>query len=99
MSSGVPPHAEAPQLEAGSVQDQPAAVRGVGHFLVQAVRFFGSVKSEFWQISWTNPQELRSSTKVVLGGMLLAGFLIYGVDLVLQGAVSLLNSLSFWIAG
>lgn len=99
MSSGVPPQVELPQVDSAPAHHLPATSPGLGSYLVRAFRFFGEVKQEFWRISWTTPQELRTSTKVVLGGMLLAGFVIYGVDLVLQGTLSLLNSLSFWIAG
>jgi preprotein translocase SecE subunit len=99
MSSGVPPQVELPQVDSAPAHQVPASSPGLGSYCVQAFRFVGEVKQEFWRISWTTPQELRTSTKVVLGGMLLAGFVIYGVDLVLQGALSLLNSLSFWIAG
>ncbi|MFZ4099632.1 MAG: preprotein translocase subunit SecE [Chlamydiia bacterium] len=65
---------------------------------LDAVRFFGEVKQEAQRVDWPNPPELRTSTKVVLSAMLLAGFVIYGVDLILQGAMHSLNALSLWIA-
>lgn len=66
---------------------------------VEAIRFFGEVKREVRRIDWPGSQELRSSTKVVVGAMLLAGFVTYGVDLILQGAIHSLNALSLWFAG
>ena len=62
------------------------------------VRFFGETKQEVRRISWPTHQELRTSTKVVLSAMLLSGFVLYGVDLVLQGAFHSLNILSLWLA-
>jgi preprotein translocase SecE subunit len=98
MNSDVPPQVEHSK-ESIPLEVTPSKRNRFANLLLVAVQFFGSVKQEFWRISWTTVPELRRSTKVVLGGMLLAGFLIYGVDLVLRGAISLLNSLSFLIAG
>ena len=99
MSSGVPPQVDVPQINSNSFKEGAASTGGFRQWMIRAFRFLGEVKQEFWRINWTNPQELRTSTKVVLGGMLLAGFVIYGVDLILQGMLSLLNTLSVWIAG
>ncbi len=99
MSSGVPPQVDVPPINSSSFKEKAPTAGGLRESIIRGFRFLGEVKQEFWRINWTTPQELRTSTKVVLGGMLLAGFVIYGVDLILQGMLSLLNTLSVWIAG
>lgn len=58
------------------------------------VRFFGEVKQEFKRIDWPKGDSLKGSAKSVLGWMLLAGFVTYGVDLLLERFVSVLEALA-----
>lgn len=55
--------------------------------------FIGDVKAEFKKISWTEPEELKTYTKVVVGAVFAFGFGIYLVDLVLQTAFHTIESL------
>ena len=43
-----------------------------------------SVKDELKKVSWTSKDELKKSTKVVIGSTLFIGFGIYCVDLVIR---------------
>lgn len=54
--------------------------------------FFAGLKKEFNNIAWTPKDELQVYTKVVVAATFLFGFLIYLIDLVIQGA---LNSLEY----
>jgi preprotein translocase subunit SecE len=46
--------------------------------------FLGDVKSEFKKITWTNPEELVSYTKIVVAVTFLLGMGIYLMDLAIQ---------------
>lgn len=60
----------------------------------QAKDFITDIKAEFGKISWTDPEELRVYTKMVVGATFIIGMGIYVVDLLIQGV---LNSLSYGI--
>lgn len=53
--------------------------------------FFGEVKEEFGKISWTDPQELRAYTKIVVSATFILGLGIYVIDLCIQSALGLLG--------
>jgi len=46
----------------------------------KAAAFLRDVRNELAQVSWTTPQELWDSTKVVLGTMALLGLIIATFD-------------------
>ena len=49
------------------------------------VEFVGDVKEELKKVEWTNKEELKAYTKIVLASTFLFGFFIYLIDLVVQG--------------
>lgn len=49
--------------------------------------FVGEVKQELRRIDWTNKEELKLYTKIVLCSAFFFGMLIYCFDLVVQGAL------------
>jgi preprotein translocase subunit SecE len=53
--------------------------------------FVSNIKAEFSKISWTDSEELKLYTKMVVGATFIMGMSIYGIDLFIQGV---LNSLS-----
>ena len=57
----------------------------------RAVEYFESLKSEFRKIAWTTKDELFFYTKLVMGASFIAGFAIYGVDLLIQGFLKVLS--------
>lgn len=50
--------------------------------------FVTDIKSEFSKISWTDPEELRLYTKMVVGATFIMGMGIYGIDLLIQAVLS-----------
>jgi preprotein translocase subunit SecE len=65
----------------------------------KVVDFVGNIKAEFSKITWTTPDELRFYTKLVVGTTFIAGLAIYGIDIAIQGALSLLGGLFRLIFG
>jgi len=61
--------------------------------------FIGNVKGEFAKITWTDKDELRLYTKLVVGATFLFGLGIYCVDLVIQSALGLLGTIFHFIFG
>jgi preprotein translocase subunit SecE len=54
----------------------------------------GDIKDEFTKISWTNPEELKTYTQIVVGATFFFGIGIYAIDLLIH---SILNGLAFAI--
>jgi len=54
----------------------------------QVENFFANIKSEFKKISWTNPEELRAYTKIVVSMTFIVGMGIYLMDLATQLVLS-----------
>lgn len=61
--------------------------------------FFGDLKDEFSKISWTNPDELKTYTKIVAIGTITFGMGIYLMDLIIQGVLGGFESLVRLIGG
>lgn len=61
--------------------------------------FIGELKEELKKVSWTTKAELQFCTKVVVGAIFLFGLGIYGVDLVIQGGLTLIKSFVYLIFG
>lgn len=55
--------------------------------------FIADVKSEIKKITWTSREELQTYTKIVILATFLFGMAIYGLDLVIQGTLSVLTLL------
>ena len=53
--------------------------------------FITDMKSEFSKISWTDPEELRLYTKMVVGATFIMGMGIYVADLLIQGVLGSLS--------
>lgn len=51
------------------------------------------LKAELQKVSWTTPEELRLSTKVVIISIFAFGFGIYVMDFVIKGALDGIASL------
>jgi preprotein translocase subunit SecE len=64
--------------------------------LVKSGDFLGDMKSEFKKITWTEPDALRTYTKVVVGATFAVGLGIYLVDLGIQ---LVLATLEFIVKG
>ncbi|MEX1012507.1 MAG: preprotein translocase subunit SecE [Waddliaceae bacterium] len=52
--------------------------------------WFGDIKKEFKKITWTERQELKAYTKVVIGATFVMGFAIFGIDLFIKYTVEAL---------
>lgn len=48
------------------------------------IEFVGEVKAELKKITWTNPEELRLYTKMVVATTFVLGLGLYGIDLIIQ---------------
>jgi preprotein translocase subunit SecE len=53
--------------------------------------FIGDIKTEFKKITWTEKEELKTYTKIVVGTTFLFGMMIYFIDLIIQGVLAGLN--------
>ena len=61
--------------------------------------WLGEVKEEFKKITWTNKEELKLYTKIVVGATFIVGLGIYLLDLAAQGTLSGVGALVKAIAG
>lgn len=61
--------------------------------------FFGDLKDEFRKISWTNPEELKTYTKIVVIGTFFFGMGIYLMDLMIQSVLNGFESLIRLLGG
>ncbi|NGX57278.1 MAG: Protein translocase subunit SecE [Chlamydiae bacterium] len=77
---------------------QSSASESVGFFR-NIARFFGDVKQEIQKITWTNKEELRVYTKIVVGATFVLGLGIYAVDVILRTSLDGLSNIIHWIAG
>ncbi len=51
----------------------------------------GDIKAEFKKITWTEPDALRTYTKVVVGATFAVGLGVYVIDLGIQLGISILE--------
>ena len=68
------------------------------HVRTGVIDFVGDIKEELKRISWTSPEELRVYTKIVVGITFFLGMGIYCLDLIIHGALSILNYFFHFIA-
>jgi preprotein translocase subunit SecE len=61
--------------------------------------WLGQIKQEFFKISWTDPEELKVYTQLVVGATFIFGLGIYGIDLWIHAVLNGLTSLIHWIGG
>lgn len=59
---------------------------------LQVADFIGEIKAELKRISWTNPDELKTYTKIVVGATFVFGMGIYFMDLLIQAGLWILES-------
>ena len=59
--------------------------------LGKSTDLLGEIKSEFKKISWTEPDALKTYTKVVVGATFVVGLGIYFVDLAIQMGLTLME--------
>lgn len=59
---------------------------------LQVADFVGEIKAELKRISWTNPEELKTYTKIVVGATFFCGMGIYFMDLFIQAGLWILES-------
>jgi len=83
--------AEAKQMTVKKSQSQESE-----KFLTKSGELLGDIKSEFKKITWTEPEALRTYTKVVVGATFAVGLGIYIVDLGIQ---MVLHALEFIVKG
>lgn len=65
-------------------------------FLTKSSDLLGEIKGEFKKITWTEPEALKTYTKVVVGATFAVGLGIYIVDLGIQ---MVLAALEFIVKG
>jgi preprotein translocase subunit SecE len=63
------------------------------------ITFVGDVKQELKKVEWTNKDELKSYTKIVLVSTIAFGMFIYLVDLAIQGVLGGINLLVKFFTG
>ena len=66
---------------------------------VSPLGFIRDLKEELRKINWTTKEELKFCTKIVVGATLFFGLGIYGVDLVIKGALELIALAARFIFG
>ena len=64
-----------------------------------AFDFVGEVKNEFKKITWTEKDELKVYTKVVVAFTFIFGMSVLFVDVIIQQGLAALNSIIRLIAG
>jgi preprotein translocase subunit SecE len=57
----------------------------------KAIYFFRDIKQELKKVEWTNKEELKGYVKIVLISVLSLAVVVYGIDLIIQGALGLIN--------
>lgn len=65
----------------------------------KVVTFVGDVKQELKKVEWTNKEELKSYTKIVLVSTFVFGMFVYFIDLFIQGFLGGINLLVKFFTG
>lgn len=79
-------------MELKKEQKAPAAKEDVLLKKHKTRDFVEDIKTEFKNITWTNKEELRVYTKIVVGATFVLGIGVYFIDLAIQ---AVLNSLTW----
>ncbi|BBI16612.1 preprotein translocase subunit SecE [Neochlamydia sp. S13] len=59
---------------------------------IQVADFISEIKAELKRINWTNPEELKTYTLIVVGATFFCGMGIYFMDLLIQACLWFLES-------
>lgn len=65
----------------------------------KVVTFVGDVKQELKKVEWTNKEELKSYTKIVLISTFVFAMFVYFTDLLIQGFLGGINLLVKFFTG
>ncbi len=65
----------------------------------QAANFLRDVKSEFNKITWTDKEELKLYTKLVVGATFICGMSVYFADLLIRFSLETLEKVALLIFG
>lgn len=84
-------------LETKKVEKPESSATATQSKAVQS--FFSDVKAEFKKITWTEKEELKAYTKLVVGATFICGFGVYCVDLVIRGCLVTLQTIIHLIFG
>lgn len=55
------------------------------------VAYFADVKTEFYKVTWTSPEELRVYTWIVVAATFILGFGVYTVDVAIHSILALIG--------
>ncbi len=61
--------------------------------------WLSQIKQEFFKITWTNVDELRVYTQIVVGATFFFGLGLFGIDLLIHTFLNGLSSTVHWIGG
>jgi preprotein translocase subunit SecE len=81
-----------PRLSTDAPTQQTAKKKRVFHYIQE-------LKEELKKVSWTTKDELKLSTKVVIGATFFFGMGIYLFDLLIKGVLDLVSFIVFFIFG
>jgi|GEM_PF-526610 len=82
--------------------NQPRIADAPTQRVSKTMRFFGYIqelKTELRKVSWTTKEELKFSTKAVIGTTFVLGLSIYLVDLVIKGCLDFISFAVHYIFG
>ncbi|MFZ0565152.1 MAG: preprotein translocase subunit SecE [Chlamydiales bacterium] len=66
---------------------------------LKVVEFVGEVKQELKKVEWTDKEELKSYTKIVLLSIFFFGMFVYFIDLIIQGVLGSFNLIIKFFTG
>lgn len=72
-------------IETNKTQKKTTTITSTKQGEIQS--FLGDVKSEFKKISWTEKDELKTYTKIVVGATLISGFGVFCIDLAIRAGL------------
>jgi preprotein translocase subunit SecE len=82
--------------------NQPRVADAATPRISKTMRFFGYIqelKAELRKVSWTTKEELKFSTKAVIGTTFVLGLSIYLIDLVIKGGLDSISLVVRYIFG
>lgn len=82
--------------------NQPRVAEGSTSRRAKKMRFFGYIqelKDELRKVSWTTKEELKFSTKAVIGTTFVLGLGIYLVDLIVKRSLDFISLAGHYIFG
>jgi preprotein translocase subunit SecE len=82
-----------PQIDTSSRKEVKAAANW------NVYEWLSQIKQEFFKISWTNSEELKVYTQIVVGATFIFGLGIYGIDLGIHAVLNGLSSIIYLLGG